>query len=58
MKFRIHYEVEGVEDTYIIAGNSIKKVKEANEIEMKKRNITIIDNNVWSENLIDTSITN
>lgn len=58
MKFKMHYEINGIEDTYIIEGKSIKELKEKNKKEMAKRNIEIEKNNVWSENMAPEPIRN
>ncbi len=49
MKFRIHYEVNGYDDYYIIDGYDVKDIMKQNKVEMQKRNIDYEKNNCWSE---------
>lgn len=47
MKFKIHGEINGVEDSLIIEGDSIKELREKAQQETIKRNW----NHCWSEKI-------
>ncbi len=49
MEFAIHYEVDGYEDKYIISGDTVEEVREANQVEMQRRGLHEYNNNCWSE---------
>jgi len=58
MRFKMHYTINGQEKTYEITASTIEKVREINREEMKKRGIDIDKNDIWSENLAPSPITN
>lgn len=51
MKFKIHYIVNGFEDSYILSGETVKEIQTLNKIEMEKRNLDQNKNDCWSEEI-------
>jgi hypothetical protein len=51
MKFRIHFEVNGVGDSVDIAGKTIEEIRTQADAFMAKRNLSADKNNFWSEEI-------
>ena len=51
MKYKIHFEVDEVEDSIDIMGDTIKDIQEIVAMEMKKRGLDSDKNNCWSEEI-------
>lgn len=51
MKFKIHYEINGFEDFFIIEGETIEEIREKSDLELKRRDLDVGKNNVWSEEI-------
>jgi len=49
MTFVIHYEINGMEDSYVISGDTVESIMEVNQAEMRKRGLHEGANNCWSE---------
>lgn len=48
MKYTIHYTIHGVEDSFVISGETIRDIREEANRELKKRKLDVILNNVYS----------
>ena len=48
MTFEIHYTINGVDDYYVLSGETMDEILEQNNIEMEKRNLDFKRNNCWS----------
>jgi len=51
MKFRIHYEVRGVEDSFIAEGDDVEEVRAASNKFFEQRGLDVETVNPWSEEL-------
>jgi hypothetical protein len=54
MKFRIHFEIKGFEDSIDIFGDTIEEIRETAATELFKRGVDITtDTSCWSEPLFE-----
>jgi len=51
MKFKIHYEINGEYDYFIVSGETIEEVQKNAHEEIGKRDLNMIKNNVFSERI-------
>lgn len=51
MRLKIHYTIDAIDTWYTVSADTIEEIREQNEIEMKKRNLEVIKNNCWSEEI-------
>ena len=51
MKFKIHFEINGYEDSFIIEEENIDDIKLTVKEEIDRRGLTEQDNNLWSEEI-------
>jgi hypothetical protein len=51
MKIKITYTIKDFNDSYILEGDTIEEIREANEIEMRKRGLDSEENDMYSEEI-------
>jgi hypothetical protein len=51
MKFRIHFEIKGIEDSFIVESDIIEDAREIAKIELLKRGVNILKDIHWSEEI-------
>ncbi len=51
MRYKIHYTINGVDDYYILSGDTLKEIQKKNETQMEWRGLDSEKNNCWSEEI-------
>lgn len=51
MKVRIHYEISGVEDSYVLNAEFLEDIRWQNKAQMEQRSLDEDKNNMWSEEI-------
>lgn len=49
MKVKIHFTILDHQDSFIVEGENVEEIKEKVKQEMKKRDLHIVINDMWSE---------
>lgn len=49
MTFRIHFNIDGDEDSFVVQGESLKDIRAKAKQELDARGLDVDRHNVWSE---------